>query len=380
MIYASTTASISRSSAGAGGAGRPQRRRQVDAHQAARRRRAADRRARVVSATTSRSATSRRTRPNRSIRSNRPRRDRPRPRRRPRSRRCAAPRRLPLLRRQREEARRVLSGGERQPSGACQAAVLQPSNCLLARRADQSPRHRLPRRCCSKRCRATAESIVLVAHDRHLLDRLPEEVIEVGAGQTIVRYLGNYERLSAREGSGQWWVLDGFSDRCRRRRRAGRRPGRRQRCAPGPRRRSVSPGRRQRRVARWKSSRADRRERERDRRGRSADPSARLLHDARKPAARLQPVRAGAESARSKRSTASSNGSSSLLDRMPTPHGAGGRRPTLIAPHGTVVLVERARELVRAVVARDEVERVGLLGLDGGFEGGAAGVGDWAGR
>ena len=35
-------------------------------------------------------------------------------------------------------------------------------------------------------------SIVIVAHDRYILDRLPTQVIEVGHGRAV-RYLGNYE-------------------------------------------------------------------------------------------------------------------------------------------------------------------------------------------
>ena len=35
-------------------------------------------------------------------------------------------------------------------------------------------------------------TLVLVAHDRYLLDRLPTQVIEVGGGKAM-RYLGNYE-------------------------------------------------------------------------------------------------------------------------------------------------------------------------------------------
>jgi len=35
-------------------------------------------------------------------------------------------------------------------------------------------------------------TLVIVAHDRYLLDRLPTQVIEVGGGKAV-RYLGNYE-------------------------------------------------------------------------------------------------------------------------------------------------------------------------------------------
>src|SRR5439155_16574517 len=37
-----------------------------------------------------------------------------------------------------------------------------------------------------------AGTLVIVAHDRYLLDRLPTQVIEVGTGHAA-RYLGNYE-------------------------------------------------------------------------------------------------------------------------------------------------------------------------------------------
>jgi ATP-binding cassette subfamily F protein 3 len=35
-------------------------------------------------------------------------------------------------------------------------------------------------------------TIIIVAHDRYILDRLPTQVIEVGSGQAH-KYLGNYE-------------------------------------------------------------------------------------------------------------------------------------------------------------------------------------------
>jgi ATP-binding cassette subfamily F protein 3 len=41
-------------------------------------------------------------------------------------------------------------------------------------------------------------TLVLVAHDRYVLDNLPEEIIEVGAGHAT-RYLGNYEDYVARK-------------------------------------------------------------------------------------------------------------------------------------------------------------------------------------
>jgi len=41
-------------------------------------------------------------------------------------------------------------------------------------------------------------TVVLVAHDRYILDRLPSQVIEVGHG-AAVRYLGNYEEYLAKK-------------------------------------------------------------------------------------------------------------------------------------------------------------------------------------
>ena len=39
---------------------------------------------------------------------------------------------------------------------------------------------------------------MFVAHDRYFLDRLPDEIIEVGHG-TAVHYLGNYEAYLAKK-------------------------------------------------------------------------------------------------------------------------------------------------------------------------------------
>jgi ATP-binding cassette subfamily F protein 3 len=41
-------------------------------------------------------------------------------------------------------------------------------------------------------------TLVLVAHDRYVLDQLPDEIIEVGAGHAT-RYLGNYEDYIGRK-------------------------------------------------------------------------------------------------------------------------------------------------------------------------------------
>jgi ATP-binding cassette subfamily F protein 3 len=41
-------------------------------------------------------------------------------------------------------------------------------------------------------------TVVFVAHDRYILDRLPGEILEVGHGEAI-RYLGNYEDYLAKK-------------------------------------------------------------------------------------------------------------------------------------------------------------------------------------
>jgi ATP-binding cassette subfamily F protein 3 len=48
-------------------------------------------------------------------------------------------------------------------------------------------------------------TVVLVAHDRYILDRLPTEILEVGHGEAI-KYLGNYEDYLAKKAA-----LDGGS-------------------------------------------------------------------------------------------------------------------------------------------------------------------------
>jgi ATP-binding cassette subfamily F protein 3 len=85
---------------------------------------------------------------------------------------------------------RVLSGGERSRL-ALAKLLFSPSNCLLL---DEPTNHLdiVAKDVLLEALQGYGGTIVLVAHDRHLLDRLPEEVIEVGAGH-VVRYLGNYE-------------------------------------------------------------------------------------------------------------------------------------------------------------------------------------------
>ena len=76
-----------------------------------------------------------------------------------------------------------LSGGERNRL-ALAKLLLAARQLPAARRADQPPRPRPPRRSCSRRCWRYTGTLVLVAHDRYILDHLPEEIIEVGARRT----------------------------------------------------------------------------------------------------------------------------------------------------------------------------------------------------
>jgi ATP-binding cassette subfamily F protein 3 len=85
---------------------------------------------------------------------------------------------------------KVLSGGERSRL-ALAKLLFRPSNCLLL---DEPTNHLdlVAKDVLLEALQGYGGTVVLVAHDRHLLDRLPEEVIEVGAGHAV-RYLGNYE-------------------------------------------------------------------------------------------------------------------------------------------------------------------------------------------
>ncbi|MFN8624459.1 MAG: ABC-F family ATP-binding cassette domain-containing protein [Candidatus Binatia bacterium] len=84
----------------------------------------------------------------------------------------------------------VLSGGERNRL-ALAKLLLHPANCLLL---DEPTNHLdiYAKEVLLDALRAYHGTLVLVAHDRYILDRLPDEVVEVGAGGAI-RYLGNYE-------------------------------------------------------------------------------------------------------------------------------------------------------------------------------------------
>jgi ATP-binding cassette subfamily F protein 3 len=93
----------------------------------------------------------------------------------------------------------VLSGGERNRL-ALAKLLLHPANCLLL----DEPTNHLDihaKEVLLDALLAYSGTLVLVAHDRYILDRIPEEVIEVGAG-TAVRYLGNYEDYLRKKAAG----------------------------------------------------------------------------------------------------------------------------------------------------------------------------------
>ncbi|TMA38925.1 MAG: ABC-F family ATP-binding cassette domain-containing protein [Deltaproteobacteria bacterium] len=84
----------------------------------------------------------------------------------------------------------VLSGGERSRL-ALAKLLLEPANCLLL---DEPTNHLdlTAKEILLGALLAYGGTLVIVAHDRYLLDRLPTQVIEVGDGRAA-RYLGNYE-------------------------------------------------------------------------------------------------------------------------------------------------------------------------------------------
>ena len=95
-----------------------------------------------------------------------------------------------------EKPVRVLSGGERNRL-ALAKLLIEPANCLLL----DEPTNHLDLTAKEVLLEALLEyegTVVLVAHDRYILDRLPSEVIEVGHGAAI-RYLGNYEEYLAKK-------------------------------------------------------------------------------------------------------------------------------------------------------------------------------------
>ena len=101
-----------------------------------------------------------------------------------------------------EKKVRVLSGGERNRL-ALSLLLLEPPNCLLL---DEPTNHldMTAKQVLLEALQRYNGTLVLVAHDRYVLDNLPEEIIEVGAGHAT-RYLGNYEdyvRRKAAESDG----------------------------------------------------------------------------------------------------------------------------------------------------------------------------------
>jgi ATP-binding cassette subfamily F protein 3 len=95
-----------------------------------------------------------------------------------------------------EKLTRVLSGGERNRLALAKLLV-EPANCLLL----DEPTNHLDLTAKEVLLEALLEyegTVVLVAHDRYILDRLPTQVIEVGHG-AAVRYLGNYEEYLAKK-------------------------------------------------------------------------------------------------------------------------------------------------------------------------------------
>ena len=90
----------------------------------------------------------------------------------------------------------VLSGGERSRL-ALALLLLHPPNCLLL---DEPTNHldMTAKQVLLEALQRYGGTLVLVAHDRYILDQLPEEIVEVGAGHAT-RYLGNYEDYLARK-------------------------------------------------------------------------------------------------------------------------------------------------------------------------------------
>jgi ATP-binding cassette subfamily F protein 3 len=95
-----------------------------------------------------------------------------------------------------EKPVRVLSGGERNRLALAKLLV-EPANCLLL---DEPTNHLdlTAKEVLLEALIAYPGTVVLVAHDRYILDRLPSEVLEIGHG-TAIRHLGNYEDYLARK-------------------------------------------------------------------------------------------------------------------------------------------------------------------------------------
>ena len=95
-----------------------------------------------------------------------------------------------------EKPVRVLSGGERNRLALAKLLV-EPANCLLL---DEPTNHLdlTAKEVLLEALAAYAGTVVLVAHDRYILDHLPAEIIEVGHGHAV-RHLGNYEDYLAKK-------------------------------------------------------------------------------------------------------------------------------------------------------------------------------------
>ncbi len=94
---------------------------------------------------------------------------------------------------------RVLSGGERNRL-ALAKLLIEPANCLLL---DEPTNHLdlTAKEVLLEALLAYEGTVVLVAHDRYILDRLPSEIVEVGHGEAV-RYLGNYEEYLTKKAGG----------------------------------------------------------------------------------------------------------------------------------------------------------------------------------
>ena len=95
-----------------------------------------------------------------------------------------------------EKKVKVLSGGERNRL-ALALLLLDPPNCLLL---DEPTNHldMMAKQVLLEALQRYDGTLVLVAHDRYILDQLPQEILEVGHGHAT-RYLGNYEDYVARK-------------------------------------------------------------------------------------------------------------------------------------------------------------------------------------
>ena len=92
----------------------------------------------------------------------------------------------------------VLSGGERARL-ALAKVIAQRNNCLLL----DEPTNNLDivaKETLLEALRRFPGTVIIVSHDRHILNQLVTEVIEVGKGQAI-RYLGNYDEYLTKKAS-----------------------------------------------------------------------------------------------------------------------------------------------------------------------------------